>query len=89
VKVLRGISPVFKYAFLIALALPAGASAADYIAHRHHGGLLCHYEQSGERYCVQAPPVEKLISDCSPGVDCHHMQSGQHYSVQRPARLLY
>jgi len=74
VKILRGISLVFKYAFLIALVLPAGASAADYIVHRHDGGLLCHYEESGQRYCVQSPPVAKVMYECDRGGKCRHIR---------------
>ncbi len=74
---------MFKYAFLIGLILPVSASAADYIVIERHAPR-CPMDQSGNRYCVVVPPVEKLITDCDPGVNCHHMQSGQHYSVQRP-----
>jgi hypothetical protein len=74
---------MFKYAFLACLILPLSASAADYIVRGHHQ-KDCHYEQWGNKYCVVTPPVEKLITNCDPGVDCHHMESGQHYSVQRP-----
>jgi hypothetical protein len=75
---------MFKYVLLAGLAvLPFSASAADYIAvERNHAA--CPMDQSGNSYCVVTPPVEKLITDCDPGVDCHHMQSGHHYSVQRP-----
>lgn len=74
---------MFRFALLISLAVPTLASAADYIeGSRSH--LNCPAEPSGNHYCVEAPPVEKLITDCDPGVDCHHMQSGQHYSVQSP-----
>lgn len=76
---------MFRYALFIGLMLPACASAADYIVYsgekRH-----CPMDQAGNQYCIDAPPVEKLITDCDPGVDCHHMQSGQHYSLQSPLR---
>jgi hypothetical protein len=78
---------MFKYAFLACLILPLPATAADYIVtHRHYRD--CHHEQWGNKYCVVTPPVEKLITDCDPGVDCHHMQSGHHYSVQRPTVII-
>jgi hypothetical protein len=75
--------PVFKYAFLIALALPAVASAADYVV-ESNDKPRCPTEQTGQVYCVISPPLEKLVSDCEPGKDCHHMESGQHYSLQKP-----
>jgi hypothetical protein len=74
---------MFKYALLIGLMLPAYASAADY-ATRYSDQPSCRSDQAGNRYCVTTLPVEKLITDCAPGVNCHHMQSGQHYSVQSP-----
>jgi hypothetical protein len=74
---------MFKFGFLVALVLPLSASAADYVVSEHRA-VSCPLQQSGSRYCVVVPPVEKLITDCDPGVDCHHMQSGQHYSVQSP-----
>lgn len=77
---------MIKYMFAIAAFLPSVALGADYIegtsTHMHQ--RICKSEQSGAVYCIQAPPLEKLTTDCDPGVDCHHMQSGQHYSVQRP-----
>jgi hypothetical protein len=82
---------MFKFVFLACLILPVSASAADYIGtlpHHHRYSRDCHHEQWGNKYCVVVPPVEKLITDCDPGVDCHHMQSGQHYSVQRPTIIV-
>ena len=78
---------MFKYALLIGFMLPTYASAADYIEHYGNKNSTCPSDQGGNRYCIDAPPVEKLITDCSPGVDCHHMESGHHYSVQRPVNL--
>lgn len=77
---------MFKFAILVGLLLPLSASAADYVVNRHHAPK-CPLDQSGNRYCVVKPPVEKLVTDCDRGVDCHHMQSGQHYSLQSPARF--
>jgi hypothetical protein len=76
---------MFKYALLIGFLLPTCASAADMIQQASRSsGQSCPMDQSGNRYCIDAPPVEKLITDCDPGKDCHHMESGQHYSVQSP-----
>ncbi len=77
---------MFKYAFLIGLLLPACASAADDIQ-ANRSGSACPLDQAGNRYCLDVPPVEKLITNCQPGQDCHHMESGQHYSLQRPVEL--
>jgi hypothetical protein len=85
----RKAHPVFKFAFLIALTMPALfipglGRAADMIVEEGRHAPNCPSEQSGTLYCVETPPVEKLITDCDAGVDCHHMESGQHYSLQRP-----
>jgi hypothetical protein len=82
---------VFKFAFLIALTMPASVMpatgwAADYIVQQDRHAPNCPSQQSGLVYCVQTPPVEKLITDCDDGLDCHHMESGQHYSLQHPVK---
>ena len=79
---------MFKYAVLIGLMLPTYASAADYIqSERTSQKSRCAQEQWGNHYCVVVPPVEKMITDCDPGVNCHHMESGQHYSIQSPIEV--
>ncbi|MDB5524672.1 MAG: hypothetical protein JWM58_2435 [Rhizobium sp.] len=82
---------MLKYALLIGLVLPVSASAADYI--QGSDGLReergCPSEQNGNHYCIDAPPVEKVTTDCEPGMNCTHMQSGQHYSIQSPVRHDY
>ena len=77
---------MLKYALFIVISVPSMAPAADYIEGRstHTERRICDSDQSGATYCVDAPPLEKLTTDCTAGVDCHHMESGQHYSSQRP-----
>lgn len=70
--------------FLLFFAILSSASAASACG---LDGRKCERMQSGDEYVVQQRPVEKITTDCDPGVDCHHMQSGQHYSQQKPAKL--
>ena len=70
--------------YLLFLAFVSAASTAG--ACGLDGGN-CQRMQSGDEYVVQQRPVEKIITDCDPGVDCRHMQSGHHYSQQKPVKV--
>lgn len=82
---------MMRFVFAIALAMPLPSLAADYIQTEQYSThrtlrARCEIMQSGAEYCIERP-VERVVTDCTAGVDCHHMQSGQHYSVQSPLRI--
>jgi hypothetical protein len=74
---------------IAALILPTCASAADLVSYQTSSQTTvvmarnCHIDEIGQKYCVEVP-LEKIITDCEPGMNCTHMQSGQHYSQQSP-----